>query len=115
MGKVEEKVVCQYCGKELSKAGIANHEKACPKNPKNIINEEETDAVVTETAVTEEAPAVQVITEPITKEKLVEVKIKDSIECYIGDRYYRLKKGEVVEVSEEVKDRLKSADLLDAL
>jgi DNA-directed RNA polymerase subunit M/transcription elongation factor TFIIS len=29
------KVECQYCGKEYSPRGIANHEKACKENPEN--------------------------------------------------------------------------------
>lgn len=29
------KVECQFCGKEYSPRGIANHEKACKKNPDN--------------------------------------------------------------------------------
>ena len=32
-----DKVKCQYCGKEFSKAGIANHEKACSENPENKV------------------------------------------------------------------------------
>ena len=105
MGKVEEKVTCQYCGKEYSKAGIVNHEKACTENPENKAVEE----------VAEVTPTVVVNTQPLKKEKLIEVKIKESIECYIGDKYYRLKKGEVVEVPVEVKDILKNAGLLEAL
>ena len=105
MGKVEEKVTCQYCGKEYSKAGIVNHEKACNENPDNKTVEE----------VVEVIPTVEVNAEPLKKEKLVEIKMKENIECYIGDKYYRLKQGEVVEVPVEVKDRLKSAGLLEAL
>jgi hypothetical protein len=31
----ETKVKCKYCGEEFSPKGIANHEAACDKNPKN--------------------------------------------------------------------------------
>jgi hypothetical protein len=110
MGKIEEKVACQYCGKEISKAGIANHEKACPENPKNKVID---DTTVETPETLEVAPVVQIVTEPV--KKLVEVRMKESIECYIGDRYYRLAKGKVELVTPEVKERLKNADLLDAL
>lgn len=107
MAKIDDKVTCQYCGKDYSKAGIANHEKACPKNPDNIVEEEK---------VLEVKEEIQVITEPVAKkEKLVRIKMKDSIECYIGDKYYRLKKGVEYDVPEEVKARLKQADLLEAI
>lgn len=33
--ETKDKVACQYCGKEYSPRGIANHEVACPENPKN--------------------------------------------------------------------------------
>lgn len=100
MAKVEEKVECQYCGKEFSKSGVANHEKACTENPENVVKEEKVEAEV----VVDVAP-----------EKMVKIKMKDSLECYIGNKYYRLKKGEEAEVPEEVKNRLKEAGMLEAL
>lgn len=90
MGKVEEKVACQYCGKEYSKAGIANHEKSCAENPENK-------------------------KEDVKEIKLFDIKMKDSIECYIGDQYYRLKAGETYKVPANVKEILKRAGLLDAI
>lgn len=90
MGKVEEKVACQYCGKEYSKAGIANHEKSCAENPKNK-------------------------KEDVKEIELFDIKMKDSIECYIGDQYYRLKAGETYKVPANVKEILKRAGLLDAI
>lgn len=89
MAKAEEKVVCRFCGKEVSKAGIANHEKFCPENPENK--------------------------EKAKEAELVEVRMKSSIECYIGDQYYRLKAGELYKVPENVKDVLRRAGLLDAI
>lgn len=47
--KDKEKVPCQFCGKEYSAKGVANHEKACDKNPANM------DDVVEESTVDEEA------------------------------------------------------------
>lgn len=32
---MSEKVECQYCGKEFSKRGVANHERYCDENPEN--------------------------------------------------------------------------------
>lgn len=95
----KEKVVCQYCGKEYSKSGIANHEKACPENPANKADEVE---------VIEAEPTVK-------KEKLVEVKVNRKISCYIGDRYYRFEKGEKTKVPIHVKDILLKAGLLEAI
>jgi len=90
MGKVEEKVACQYCGKEYSKAGIANHEKSCAENPANK-------------------------KEDVKEIELFDIKMKDSIECYIGDQYYRLKAGETYKVPANVKEILKRAGLLEAI
>lgn len=101
MGRVEEKVVCQFCGKEYSKAGIQNHEKACSMNPENFAKEEE---IVEEVETKKEV-------EPT----LCKVKLSESIECYIGDAYYRLKANEVYEVPENAKNVLKNAGLLQAL
>lgn len=108
MGRVEEKVVCQFCGKEYSKAGILNHEKACQMNPENLANEELVEEVVEATEVVEEA-----IEE--VKEELIKVRLAETIECYIGDAYYRFKANETYEVPENVKNVLKNADLLQAI
>ena len=108
MGRVEEKVVCQFCGKEYSKAGILNHEKACQMNLENLANEELVEEVVEATEVVEEA-----IEE--VKEELIKVRLAETIECYIGDAYYRFKANETYEVSENVKNVLKNADLLQAI
>lgn len=104
MGRVEEKVVCQFCGKEYSKAGILNHEKACQMNPENLANEELVEEVVEATEVVEEV-----------KEELIKVRLAETIECYIGDAYYRFKANETYEVPENVKNVLKNADLLQAI
>ena len=106
MGRVEEKVACQFCGKEYSKAGVQNHEKACLMNPENFAKEEE---VNEEVEVVVEAPVEEV------KPAMCKVKLKESIECYIGDTYYRLKANEVYEVPENVKNVLNTADLLQAI
>lgn len=103
MGKIEAKGTCQYCGKEMSKAGIVNHEKACSENPANKV---ETKPVVKEEATKEVAKAT---------ETLVTVKIKSELNCYIGDRYYRFNAGQVCEVPQHVKDRLMGAGLLEAI
>lgn len=112
MGRVEEKVVCQFCGKEYSKAGILNHEKACQMNPENLANEE-----LVEEVVEEVAEATEVVEEAIAevKEELIKVKLVENIECYIGDAYYRFKANETYEVPENVKNVLKNADLLQAI
>lgn len=108
MAKVDEKVTCQYCGKEFSKAGIANHEKSCPKNPANI--KEEVEAVVEV-----EVQAVEETAKVAVEEKLIDIKMRESIDSYIGDKYYRLKAGEVYSVTENVKAILQRAGLLDAV
>ena len=109
MGRVEEKVTCQFCGKEYSKAGIANHEKACLMNPENFAKEEDVEEVKEDVEVVVEAPVEEV------KPTMCKVKLKESIECYIGDTYYRLKANEVYEVPENVKNVLNTADLLQAI
>jgi 5'-3' exonuclease len=112
MGKVEEKVACQYCGKMFSKAGVANHEKSCHKNPANIEKEDEVKAPqveeVKEETVVKEAPEV-------TEEEVVKVKLKQNLECYIGDKYYRFKAFESYDVPENVKNILKGAGVLEAI
>lgn len=111
MSKKElDKVRCQYCGKEYTKSGITNHEKACPENPVNKVEEAEIVDVDLEVEVT--APVEK---KQVKNEKLIKVKLADKIECYIGDRYYRFKKGEEVEVPEAVKNVLKRAGLLEAI
>lgn len=124
MAEKDNKVTCQFCEKEYSKSGIANHEKACPQNPENA--EEE----VVEVPVEVVAEAVQVIAE--VTEAVVEpvaeiveaveeepkgesIKLAEKIDCYIGDRYYRFNKGEEAVVPAYVKDVLKRAGMLEAL
>lgn len=85
MGKVEEKVACQYCGKEYSKAGIANHEKSCAENPENK-------------------------KEDVKEIELFDIKMKDSIECYIGDQYYRLKAGKPTKYQQMLRKSLRELD-----
>ena len=109
-----DKVECQYCGKEYSKAGIANHEKACSENPENVVEETivEPEVIVEPVLeVKEEVKEVPVVKEP----EVCNIKLKDKVDCYIGDRYYRFKKGEEAQVSVEVKNILKRAGLLEAI
>lgn len=109
----KDKVECQYCGKEYSKAGITNHEKACSENPENIVEE----------TVVEPEVIVEPVLEEVEEEKEVEVKqpemckirLADKVDCYIGDRYYRFKKGEEAQVPVNVKNILKKAGLLEAI
>lgn len=110
MGRIEEKVECQYCGKEYSKAGIQNHEKACPMNTEAFAKEEVKEELAEEAKVEEVVEEVK--EQPI---KMCQVKLAESIECYIGDAYYRFKANEIYEVSETVKNVLKNADILQAL
>lgn len=118
--KDNDKVTCQYCEKEFSKSGITNHEKACPQNPENIVEEVKEVEVVEEVLekVAEEAPEVKEAPEERFQEEkspeLVEIRLAEKIECYIGNRYYRYKKGETDRVPVEVKDILKRAGLLEA-
>lgn len=105
MGKIEAKGTCQYCGKELSKAGVANHEKACSENPANKVTEK----------VVEATPTLEPQKQEKQIEELVTIKIKTDLNCYIGDRYYRFIAGEVREVPQTVKERLMGAGLLEAI
>ncbi len=105
-----DKVDCQYCGKEFSKAGIANHEKACSENPENKVEE-----TVVEPEVTLE-PELEVKEErKVVEPEMCDIKLKEKVDCYIGDRYYRFKKGEEAQVPVEVKNILKRAGLLEAI
>lgn len=106
MGKIEAKGTCQFCGKEMSKAGIVNHEKACSENPANKVEETKEVAEATKQVTKEVKP----ISEP-----LVTIKVKSELNCYIGDRYYRFDAGQVCEVPQHVKDRLMGAGLLEAI
>ena len=103
-----DKVECQYCGKEFSKAGIANHEKACSKNPENVVEDTIVEPVLEIKEVVNEVPAVK-------ETEMCDIKLKDKVDCYIGDRYYRFKKGEEAQVPVEVKNILKRAGLLEAI
>lgn len=104
-----DKVECQYCGKEFSKAGIANHEKACSENPENKVEETVVEPEVILESVLEEKEVV--VKEP----EMCDIKLKEKIDCYIGDRYYRFKKGEEARVPVNVKEILKRAGLLEAI
>ncbi len=109
-----DKVECQYCGKEFSKAGIANHEKACSKNPENIVEETIVEPEVILEPVLEEKEEVKEV--PVAKEpEMCNIKLKEKIDCYIGDRYYRFKKGEEARVPVNVKEIHKRAGLLEAI
>jgi len=103
-----DKVECQYCGKEFSKAGIANHEKACSENPENVVEETIVEPVLEIKEVVNEVPAVK-------ETEMCDIKLKDKVDCYIGDRYYRFKKGEEARVPVNVKEILKRAGLLEAI
>lgn len=109
-----EKVACQYCEQEYSKAGLVNHEKSCKENPDNIIEtveEPEVEVVLEEVVeeVVEEKPVVA------PAEVLFDIKLKEKLDCFIGDRYYRFMKGEEAQVTLEVKNILKKAGLLEAI
>ena len=109
-----DKVECQYCGKEFSKAGIANHEKACSENPENVVEDTIVEPEVLVEPVLEEKEEVKEV--PVVKEPVMcDIKLKDKVDCYIGDRYYRFKKGEEARVPENVKEILKRAGLLEAI
>lgn len=113
--KDKDKIECQYCGNEYSKAGITNHEKACSANPDNKVEE-----VVLEPEIIIEPEVINEVVEEVKKEeinqpKMYDIKLADKVECYIGDRYYRFKKGEEAEVTLNVKDILKKAGLLEAI
>lgn len=111
-----DKVECQYCGKEFSKAGIANHEKACSENPENKVKETVVEPEVIVEPVLEEEKEEVTKEEPVVKEpEMCHIKLKEKIDCYIGDRYYRFKKGEEALVPVEVKEILKRAGLLEAI
>ena len=105
-----DKVACQYCGKEFSKAGIANHEKACSENPENKVKE----TVVEPEVIVE--PVLEVKEErKVVEPEMCDIKLKEKVDCYIGDRYYRFKKGEEARVPVNVKEILKRAGLLEAI
>lgn len=122
--KDQEKVTCQYCGEEYSKAGIANHEKACSENPANQVEETvepEVTVEAVETVETVEEPKTEApeeqeqLEEVVKKPNMCDIKLADKVDCYIGDRYYRFKKGEEAQVPVQVKDILKRAGLLEAI
>lgn len=108
-----DKVECQFCGKDFSKAGITNHEKACSENPENIVEE----TIVEPEVIVE--PVLEVkeeIKEVVVKQPAVcNIKLAEKVDCYIGDRYYRFKKGEEAQVPVEVKNILRRAGLLEAI
>ena len=109
-----DKVECQYCGKEFSKAGIANHEKACSENPENKVEETILEPEVILESILEEEKEVKEA--PVVKEpEMCDIKLKDKVDCYIGDKYYRFKKGEEARVPVHVKEILKRAGLLEAI
>jgi hypothetical protein len=125
VAKEIEKIACQYCGKEIAKVGIKNHEKSCPENPANKVpaegeNQSEENLNVSDaTGAPEEgaetSPELKIVAEDEVIEKEVEVQMKESIECYIGNKYWRLKAKERYTVPASVKEILKNAGLLEAL
>jgi hypothetical protein len=127
VAKEIEKVACQFCGKEIAKVGIKNHEKSCPENPANkvpaegeqspeeVLNVSGEGAGAPEEGAGEAPSTVTVVAEDEVREKEVEVLMNESIECYIGNKYWRLKAGEKYPVPESVKEILKNAGMLKAL
>lgn len=93
----EEKVECQYCGKEYSPKGIKNHESACPENPDNKVEEEEIEVAKTPTK---------------SQPKQVAVKLRQDFRCNIGGLWYDFEKGKRYNVSPNVKRILTERDLL---
>lgn len=111
--KDKDKVDCQYCGKEYSKAGINNHEKACSENPENIVEETIVEPEVIVESVLEEVKEDKEVV--VKQPEMCRIRLADKVDCYIGDRYYRFKKGEEAQVPVNVKDILKRAGLLEAI
>lgn len=113
-----DKVECQYCGKEYSKAGITNHEKACSENPENVVEETIVEPeVITEPVLEVEEEIEEVVEEEVVvkQPEMCNIRLADKVDCYIGDRYYRFKKGEEAQVPVEVKNILRRAGLLEAI
>lgn len=95
----DEKVECQYCGKEYSPKGIKNHESACSKNPVNI-EEDEKEEEITVEKVEKSAP------------KQVAVKLRQDFRCNIGGLWYEFDKGKRYHVPPNVKRILSERDIL---
>lgn len=114
---------CEFCGKEVAISGLKNHEKACAKKHKGtkketeIGNKEVAEEVITsENIEVEEEPVeVEVITKQQPRVKLVDIKISESICCYIAGTRYNFIKGEVYTVPENVKNVLMEAGFLLAM
>lgn len=53
--------------------------------------------------------------EEVKSEQNVKVKPAQDINCYIGDQFYRLKKGVIVSVPRNVKEILQKAGMLDVI
>lgn len=124
---------CSICGKEIAISGLKNHERACAKKNEEVItNEEEVnnmeevktvepieevEAVVEEPTV--EAPEVEeeveVVTNPQPKEELVEIQLREHINCFIGGVRYTFDKGQVALVPKHVKEILRTAGYLQAI
>ena len=125
---------CSICGKEIAISGLKNHERACAKkNEEANTNEEELkvmeetntvepleevkEAEAVEEPTVEEVPEeeVEVVTKPQPKIELVEIKLAEHVNCFIGGTRYTLQKGEVVSVPKNVKEILKTAGYLQAI
>lgn len=51
----------------------------------------------------------------VKEEKNVKIKPNQDINCYIGDQFYRIPKGKIVSVPQNVKDILQKAGMLDVI
>lgn len=126
-----EKVACQYCGKEIAKPGLKNHEKSCAENPDNkkekIVDvsplnvltldldfdkepEEDVEKETKEPETVEEEATTPVKVAP--KKVLVPIKLKMDLNTYIGNQWYRCKAGKEELVPTSVKEILMKAGLL---
>lgn len=114
---MKEKLDCQFCGKEFTKAGLPRHEEACKLNPLNQEELEEVEEI-------EEIEELEEVVEDLDKinedlkdvaKKTITVKAKKSISCYIGAGYVHLVKGQNLEVDVDIKDILKRADLIEVM
>ena len=72
----QKEVICEYCGEKFSSRGIYNHKKHCEKNPEN------------------------------RKLNFKFIIPKESISLKVNGEFYKLEKGEKIEVSNEVADIL---------
>lgn len=114
-----ETVPCQYCGKEIAKSGIKNHEKSCANKQNKEENLMEDVAVNSSNEVLSELkeaePAVDIVEEPVKEVKLVEVKLIQDLTCNIAGVLYSFQKDVVYEVPENIKEILVRANMLRAI